>query len=83
MKIPKKNAVFFPKVLNADIIFIKQVNFFLKNLHNSFLSIIFVPQMNHELNIVINYNNPGSCCWAAFIKMGALRENSPNYFYLY
>ena len=21
----------------------------------------------------------GSCCWAAFIKDGALRENSPNY----
>lgn len=21
----------------------------------------------------------GSCCWAAFLKDGALRENSPNY----
>ena len=34
--------------------------------------------MNQELNIVINYNKHGSCCWAAFLKMGALLENSPN-----
>ena len=79
MKIPKKNAVFFPKVLNADIIFIKQANFSLKNLHNSFISIIFVPQMNKELNNPKDYSSPGSSCWAAFIKMGALRENSPNF----
>ena len=34
--------------------------------------------MIRDLNININYNNPGTCCWAAFIEMGALRENSPN-----
>ncbi len=22
--------------------------------------------------------NPGQCCWAAYLKDGALRENSPN-----
>ena len=46
--------------------------FSLKNLHNSNFLIIFVAQMNQELNIVINYNKHGSCCWAAFLKMGAL-----------
>jgi hypothetical protein len=24
-----------------------------------------------------NYQSPGSICWAAFLRMGALRENSP------
>ena len=28
----------------------------------------------------IRYLNPGSSCWAVFLKMGALRENSPNGF---
>ena len=23
------------------------------------------------------YRGPGICCWAAFLKSGALRENSP------
>ena len=26
----------------------------------------------------MNITNPGSLCWAAFLKMGALLENSPN-----
>ena len=30
--------------------------------------------------LLVSYSGPGSCCWAAFIKMGALRENSPNGF---
>ena len=28
---------------------------------------------------VVNYSSPGSGCWAAFLKHGALRENSPNH----
>ena len=33
--------------------------------------------MFNQLNI--DYRNPGSSCWAAFLKDGALRENSPNH----
>ena len=33
--------------------------------------------MFNQLNI--DYCNPGSSCWAAFLKDGALRENSPNH----
>ena len=35
--------------------------------------------MKRELNNPKDYSSPGSSCWAAFIKMGALRENSPNF----
>ena len=32
-----------------------------------------------QMSESLNYRSPGSCCWTAFIKMGALRENSPNH----
>lgn len=32
---------------------------------------------NREFNKRMNQLNPGSICWAAFMKMGARHENSP------
>ena len=40
----------------------------------------FAPQnIQTEMRTKLHYCSPGGCCWAAFIKDGALRENSPNY----
>ena len=30
-----------------------------------------------------DYRSPGSSCWAAFLAMGALRENSPDFYDLH
>ena len=35
--------------------------------------------MKRELDNHIDYRSPGSSCWSAFLKMGALLENSPNF----
>ena len=32
-----------------------------------------------EAMTVLSQSALGDCCWAAFLKDGALRENSPNY----
>lgn len=39
--------------------------------------------MNRAINHHKDYSSPGSSCWAAFLKMGALRENSPNFYDLH
>ena len=31
------------------------------------------------MNKLTNYSSPGSSSWVAFLKHGALRENSPNH----
>lgn len=35
-----------------------------------------------EMRTKLHYCSPGGCCWAAFLKDGALRENSPNHMWV-
>jgi hypothetical protein len=50
-----------------------------ENLRVSNKNIKFAKQRLKAMLEVINRSRSGDCFWAAFLKMGALLENSPNH----